>query len=189
MAFWIPSFLCLLAMNVTVRQSEQLTLGLLFGFGLLVGLATVPSIAYYANVDPEEAVWEAGGATALFVAGFGAGDYTTRRDLSALVRVLWWALTALIAFGVVLSFVSISGGSVAYAFFGLVIFAGLVMYDFQRLRVTKEIDSAPLLAASIFLDILNVFQFFLTLFRRSAVDGYDRATDDAPTLSTARNRP
>jgi uncharacterized protein len=49
----------------------------------------------------------------------------------------------------------------------LVIFAGLVMYDFQRLRVRNEIDSAPLLAASIFLDILNVFQFFLSLFARS----------------------
>jgi FtsH-binding integral membrane protein len=49
----------------------------------------------------------------------------------------------------------------------LLIFAGLVMYDFQRLRVTNEVDSAPLLAASIFLDILNVFQFFLSLFGRS----------------------
>src|SRR5512132_665014 len=37
MAFWIASFVCLLAMKVTVRQSEQFTLGLLFGFGLLVG--------------------------------------------------------------------------------------------------------------------------------------------------------
>jgi len=157
--FWIASLGCLLAMNVSVRQSEQLTLGLLFGFGLLVGLATAPTIAYYANVSPE-AVWEAGGATALFVAGFGAAGYATRRDLSALARVLWWAL---IAVGVVLVFVSIPGGSVAYALLGLVTFAGLVMYDFQRLRVTNEIDSAPLLAASIFLDILNVFQFFLSL--------------------------
>ena len=62
--FWIASLGCLLAMNLTVRQSEQLTLGLLFGFGLLVGLATAPTIASFANVDPE-AVWEAGGATAL----------------------------------------------------------------------------------------------------------------------------
>jgi hypothetical protein len=38
---------------------------------------------------------------------------------------------------------------------------------FQRLRVSTQIDSAPLLAASIFLDILNVFQFFLTLFGRT----------------------
>jgi modulator of FtsH protease len=165
MAFWIASFLCLLAMNVAVRQSEQLTLGLLFGFGLLVGLATAPTIASYANADPE-AVWEAGGATALFVAGFGSAGYATRRDLSVLARVLWWALIALIGFGVLLIFVSIPAGSVIYVLLGLVIFAGLVMYDFQRLRVSTQIDSAPLLAASIFLDILNVFQFFLTLFGR-----------------------
>ena len=151
-------------MNVTVRQSEQLTLGLLFGFGLLVGLATAPTISYYANVDPE-AVWEAGGATALFVAGFGASGYATRRDLSVLARVLWLALIALIGFGMLL-ILSIPAGSVIYALLGLVIFAGLVMYDFQRLRVSTQIDSAPLLAASIFLDILNVFQSILTLFGR-----------------------
>jgi FtsH-binding integral membrane protein len=80
--------------------------------------------------------------------------------------VLWWALIALIAFGVVAIFVSIPAGAVLYALLGLVIFAGLVTYDFQRLRITSGIDSAPLLAASIFLDILNVFQFFLTLFGR-----------------------
>jgi FtsH-binding integral membrane protein len=164
--FWIASLGCLLAMNRTVRQSEQLTLWLLFGFGLLVGLATAPTIASFANVDPE-AVWEAGGATALFVAGFGAAGYATRRDLSALARVLLWALIALIGFGVLRIFVSILGGSVIYALLGLVIFAGLVMIDFQRLRVSTQLDSAPLLAASIFLDILNVFQFFLTLFGRT----------------------
>jgi modulator of FtsH protease len=164
--FWIASFGCLLAMNITVRQSEQLTLGLLFGFGLLVGLATAPTIAYYANVSPE-AVWEAGGATALFVAGFGAAGYATRRDLSVLARVLLWALIALIAFGVLSIFVSIPAGSVIYALLGLAIFAGLVMIDFQRLRASTQLDSAPLLAASIFLDILNVFQSFLTLFSRT----------------------
>jgi uncharacterized protein len=130
-----------------------------------LGLATAPTISYYANVDPE-AVWEAGGATALFVAGFGAAGYATRRDLSVLARVLWWALIALIGFGMLLIFFSIQAGSVIYALLGLVIFAGLVMYDFQRLRVSTQIDSAPLLAASIFFDILNVFQFFLTLFGR-----------------------
>ena len=53
LVFWIASLACLLAMNVTVRRSEQLTLGLLFGFGLLVGLAAAPTISYYANVDPD----------------------------------------------------------------------------------------------------------------------------------------
>ena len=164
--FWVASLGCLLAMNRAVGQSIQLTLGLLFGFGLLVGLATAPTIAAYAGADPQ-AVWEAGGATALFVAGFGAAGYATRRDLSVLARLLWWALIALLGFGVLLVFVSIPAGAVIYALGGLVIFAGLVMYDFQRLRASSDLDSAPLLAASIFLDILNVFQFFLTLFGRT----------------------
>jgi hypothetical protein len=37
LAFWIASLGCLMAMNVTLRHSERLTLGMLFGFGLLVG--------------------------------------------------------------------------------------------------------------------------------------------------------
>ena len=47
---------------------------------------------------------------------------------------------------------------------GLVIFAGFTMVDFQRLRRSKDISSAPLMAASIFLDVLNVFLFFLRIF-------------------------
>ena len=49
---------------------------------------------------------------------------------------------------------------------GLVIFAGFTMVDFQRLRLPKDISSAPLLAASIFLHILNVFLFLLQIFSR-----------------------
>jgi modulator of FtsH protease len=150
-------------MNSAVQRSEQLALGLLFAFGLLLGLAVGPTIAYYVGVDPQ-AVWQAGGATALFIAGFGAAGYATRRDLSGLARAFFWALVALIVFGIVLIFVQIPGGELIYAIVGLVIFAGLTAYDFQRLRRTKDIRTAPLLAASIFLDILNVFLLFLSIF-------------------------
>ena len=44
------------------------------------------------------------------------------------------------------------------------IFAGFTMYDFQRLRRSADISSAPFLAASIFLDVLNVFLFFVQIF-------------------------
>jgi modulator of FtsH protease len=70
-------------------------------------------------------------------------------------------------FGVVTIFVDIPGASLTYSVLGLVIFAGLTMSDFQRLRRKKDIDSAPLMAASIFLDALNVFQFFLQIFSRN----------------------
>jgi len=114
-------------------------------------------------MDPQ-ALWEAGGATALFIAGFGAAGYATRRDLTVVARVCFWALVALIVFGIVLIFVHIPDGALIYSILGLVIFAGYTMFDFQRLRQNQDINSAPFLAASIFLDILNVFLFFLSIF-------------------------
>jgi uncharacterized protein len=162
---FIASFALLLGLNYAAQRSEQLAIAFLFGFGALVGLATAPTIAYYAETNPQS-VWQAGGATALFIAGFGAAGYATRRDLSGLARVCFWALLALIVFGIVAIFVNIPNSSLIYAIGGLVIFAGFTMYDFQRLRKTKDIRAAPLLAASIFLDVLNVFLLLLSLFNR-----------------------
>jgi uncharacterized protein len=163
---YIASFALLIGINFAVSRSEQLAVGLLFGFGLLVGVGTAPTIAYYASTNPHS-VWQAGGATALFIAGFGTAGYATRRDLSGLARVCFWALLVLIVFGIVTIFVNIPNGALIYAIAGLVIFAGFTLYDFQRLRRTQDIRAAPQLAASIFLDVLNVFLLFLNLFNRN----------------------
>jgi uncharacterized protein len=164
--WFIAAFGCLIGMNFAVRRSRQLTVALLAAFGLLIGLAMAPVLLYYAGTNPQ-ALWTAGGATALFIAGFGAAGYATRRDLSVIARLCFWALIALIVFGIVLIFVRIPGGWLIYSVIGLVIFAGFTMIDFQRLRRSKDISSAPLLAASIFLDVLNVFLFFLRIFSSS----------------------
>ena len=162
---FIAAFACLISMNFAVRRSGPLSTGLLFAVGVLLGLAMAPTLVYYADANPQ-VLWQAGGATALFIAGAGAAGYATRRDLSAVARLSFWALFALIGFGIVMIFIHIPGGSLAYSVLGLVIFAGLTMADFQRLRDSKDIESAPLMAASIFLDALNVFQFFLQIFSR-----------------------
>ena len=163
--WFIAAFACLIAMRFTVRRSANVTTGLLVGFGVLMGLALAPTLAYYAHTDAA-ALAQSGGATALFIAGFGAAGYATRRDLSALARISFFALIGLILFGIVLIFVNIPHGSLIYSILGLVIFAGFTMVDFQRLRTGQNMQSAPLLAASIFLDILNVFLFFLRIFTR-----------------------
>jgi modulator of FtsH protease len=163
--FFIAAFGLLLAMNAAAQRSESLAITLLFGFGVLIGLAVSPTLSYYASTEPQ-VLWQAGGATALFIAGVGSFGYATRRDLSAIARFCFWALIGLIVFGIVLIFVQIPNGSLVYAILGLVIFAGLTAYDFQRLRRAQDIRTAPLLAASIFLDILNVFLLLLSLFGR-----------------------
>jgi FtsH-binding integral membrane protein len=162
-AAFIASFAALIGMRFAARRSAALTVGLFAAFGLLIGLAVAPTLAYYASMDPS-VLWQAGGATALFIAAFAAAGYATRRDLRAVARVSFWALVALIVVGIVLIFVNIPGGELVYSVLGLVIFAGFTMFDFQRLRTSTDITAAPLLAASIFLDVLNVFLFFLQIF-------------------------
>jgi FtsH-binding integral membrane protein len=162
---FVGAFVCLIAMRFTTGRSQSGTLTLLGAFGLLIGVAVAPTLVYYAAADPQ-ALWQAGGATALFIGALGSAGYATRRDLSGLARACFWALLALILFGVVTIFVRIPGGSVIYSIIGLVIFAGFTLVDFQRLRRSQDRASAPVLAASIFLDILNVFLFFLNLFGR-----------------------
>jgi len=163
--WFIAAFAVLIAMRFAARQSGSAAGVLLLIFGFLIGLGTAPTIAYYASTDPQ-AVWQAGAATALFMAGLGAAGYGSRRDLSQLSRLSFWALVALIGFGVVMIFVQIPNGALIYSIVGLVVFAGLTVVDFQRLRMSSDADSAPTLAASIFLDGLNVFLFFLNIFDR-----------------------
>jgi uncharacterized protein len=163
LVLFIGAFACIFALNAAAaRGREQLAIGLLFGLGLLLGLAVAPVIADYAKADPS-ALWQAAGATAAFVGGCGAYGYATRRDLSSWARTLFWALLGLIAFGIVAIFVSIPNSHIIYAVAGLGIFGAFTIFDFNRLRRASP-DGAVVIAASIFLDIFNVFLLLLELF-------------------------
>ncbi len=160
---FIGAFACIIGLNVaTSRGREQLAIALLFGLGLVLGLAVGPVLNYYAKSDPA-ALWQASGATAGFVAACGAYGYATRRDLSSWARTLFWALLALIVFGIIGLFVAIPNGNIIYCIAGLVIFGAFTIFDFNRLR-RANMNSAVPIAAGIFLDIFNIFLFFLRIF-------------------------
>jgi FtsH-binding integral membrane protein len=160
---FVASFGCIIGLNVASgRGNEQVAITLLLGLGLLLGLALGPVLSSYVEANPA-AVWQAAGATGGFVAGLGAAGYATRRDLSSWYRVLFWALLGLIAFGLVAIFVSIPNENIIWSVAGLVIFGGFTVLDFNRLQRAGQEEAVPI-AASIFLDVLNIFLFFLQLF-------------------------
>jgi FtsH-binding integral membrane protein len=154
---------CVVGLNVAAaRGAEQVAITLLLALGLSLGLAIAPVIADFAKRDPA-ALWQAAGSTAVFVAACGAYGYAARRDLSSWTRTLFWALLALLTFGIVGIFISIPNENIIYAVGGLVIFGGYTIFDFNRLRRSSPDASVPI-AAGIFLDIFNVFLFALDLF-------------------------
>lgn len=160
---FLPALACLIGVNfAAARGHAQLAIGLLFATGLILGIAVGGVIHYYAATRPT-AVYQAAGTTALGVAGLGAYGYTTRRDLSGWARPLFFALLALIVFGIVALLVAIPGGHIIYCVAGLAVFSLLTVLDFNRLQ-RAGMQSAPVIAASIFLDAFNIFLLLLSLF-------------------------
>jgi|SRR3954452_8074740 len=160
---WLLALGCLIGLNVAnARGNQGLALVLLFAFGLLLGASVSTTINYYSQTDPT-AVRQAFGATALFVGALGAGGYAIRRDLSFLYRTAFWLLLGLLGAGIVLIFVRIPAVYTIWALAGLAIFGLYTVIDFNRLRHAGTDQAIPL-AAAIFLDVFNVFLFFLQLF-------------------------
>jgi FtsH-binding integral membrane protein len=158
---FLVGFGCIIGLNFA-RRSEALAITLLFAGGLLFGLGLGGVLDRYAEAEPD-AVWQAAAATALFVGGLGSVGYAIRRDLSGGYRLLFFLLLALIVFGLITVFVSIPGGNLIYALLGLAIFGGYTVLDFNRMRRAGMHEAVPL-AAGIFLDVVNIFLFFLRLF-------------------------
>jgi modulator of FtsH protease len=169
-ACWAGALVLVFAMSFSKRREEVggLQLTMLFGLGLLLGLAIGPTIDAYSQLeDGGTIIAQAAGLTALFMGVLGTVGYVTKRDLTWLGRVSFIALLALLVFGIVAIFVSIPNEYLIWSVAGLVIFAGLTVFDFWRLRRAGSAD-VVMISLSIFLDAFNVFLFFLQILGGSA---------------------
>lgn len=162
--FLILAFGCIFGLNyASAHGREQLAIGLLFGLGLLLGMFIAPVLTYYVHAD-SGVVYQAAGATALFTAALGSFGFVTRRNLAGWYKPLFIGFIAVFVFGLIALFVAIPGGNIIYCLLMLVIFGGFTIIDFNRLANMPKYGSAVPIAASIFLDIFNVFLLFLSLF-------------------------
>jgi hypothetical protein len=108
--------------------------------------------------------------TAAAFGGLSLVGYTTKRDLTAMGSFLIMGLWGLI-FAMLASFFFQSGAlSFAINLIGVLIFAGLIAYDTQRMKMTYHQlggDTAAMSVAtsygalSLYLDFINLFRFLL----------------------------
>lgn len=160
---WAIAFAGLFALSAAnARGKYGLALTLLFAVGLLLGISIGYTVSSYLKADAT-AVWQAIGATALMVAGLGAGGYAIRKDLSFMFRLLFFALIAFILVSIVSIFIALPGGALVWAIIGLVLFGAYIVVYFNRLKRAGQDEVIPL-AAGIFISILNIFLFFLQIF-------------------------
>ncbi|HEY1429512.1 MAG TPA: Bax inhibitor-1 family protein [Candidatus Tumulicola sp.] len=163
----IVGFILLISINA-VRSNEVLSLVLFYAFTFCEGVGIAPVIGQYVRTLGSGVVVNAALTTGLGMFALAAIVYATGLDLRRFQGIFTIALLGLVVVGVISMFVRFIHPE-TYAWITLVIFAGLVLIDFARIRAGGDGLTPVMMAVSIYLDAINIFLALLQIFggRRS----------------------
>lgn len=157
----IVGFVLLIGINVA-RNNPALSLGLFYAFALLQGIGIAPVIQrYVANVGSDVVV-QAALTTGLGMLALGCIVYATGLDFRRFQGYLFIALIGLVLVGIISAFTHWVHPA-TYSWLTLLIFTGLVLVDFARIRAGGDGLSPVQLAVQIYLDAINIFLAILQL--------------------------
>lgn len=164
----IVGFILLLTINAA-RRNEVLSLALFYAFTFCEGIGIAPVVHQYATRFGSDVVVNAALTTGLGMFALAAIVYATGLDFRRFQGILMVALLGLIVVGVISMFVRFIHPE-TYAWLTLLIFSGLVLVDFARLRAGGDGLTPVMMATSIYLDAINIFLALLQIFggRRSS---------------------
>jgi len=163
--------LCLFAPLIMAQRAARQfpkNLILTFIFTFIEGIYIAPFLLVANRVAPGVV----GEAALLTFAAFGVLSLyavTSRRDFSAWGSFFMVGLVVLIVASIINAFVGSAAGGLWIAAVGVMIFAGLLVFDTWRLVRSGVYgqDDYVLAAVAIYLDLLNMFLFILTLLTGS----------------------
>ncbi|MFV0411407.1 MAG: Bax inhibitor-1/YccA family protein [Paracoccus sp. (in: a-proteobacteria)] len=149
------------------RMSAATATLVFYGFAALVGMSISWIFLAYTGVSIVSTFL----ATAAGFAGLSLYGYTTKRDLSGMGSFLMMGLIGLIIASIINIFIQSSAMQFAISSIGVLIFAGLTVFDTQQIKNTylqlQDSDreflgkTAILGALNLYLDFLNLFMFLL----------------------------
>ncbi len=143
-------------------------LGLIVLFSAIMGVAISPAIFIAGRTAPDT-IWQAGVLTASAFTALTTYAWVSRRDFSAWGSFFAVGLFVLILASLLNVFFQNQTAHLWIAAVGVLIFSGLLVFDTWRLRNVFGPDDYIQAAVQIYLDLLNMFLFILSLLggRRS----------------------
>ncbi len=139
----------------------------------LIGIGMGALVAYYARIpDGMLLVAKAFLTTSAAFGGLSLWGYTTKKDLTGFGTFLIMGVIGLVIASVVNLFIQSSMLSFVISAIGVLVFAGLVAFDTQRLKNmyyqlggdTRAMSVATTYGAlSLYINFINLFQFILSL--------------------------
>jgi modulator of FtsH protease len=164
----IVGFLLLIGINVA-RNNPALSLGMFYAFALLEGIGLAPTIHYYVATIGPDVVVQAAATTGFGMLALACIVYGTGIDFRRFQGYLFVALIGLVLVGIISVFTHWLHPT-AYSWLTLLIFSGLVLVDFARIRAGGDGYSPVQLAVQIYLDAINIFLAVLQLLGRRSDD-------------------
>jgi FtsH-binding integral membrane protein len=144
------------------RNSFPQNIGFVFLFTFAEGLYVAPFIAMAEAHNPGIAS-QAGLLTFTAFGALTMYSFLSRRDFSAWGGFLFVGLIVLIVTSVLNMFFGSASGYTWIAGIGVLLFSGLLVFDTWRMRNVFGPDDYVMAAVSIYLDLLNMFLFILSL--------------------------
>ena len=157
----IVGFLLLIGINFA-RSNPVLSLAMFYAFALLEGIGLAPTLHYYATNVGTGVIVDAASTTGLGMLALGCIVYATGIDFRRFQGYLFLALIGLVLVGIISAFTHWIHPS-TYSWLTLLIFTGLVLVDFARIRAGGDGLSPVQLAVQIYLDAINIFLAILQL--------------------------
>ena len=157
----------ILVMNFGVNKlSEGALKACFYGFATLMGISMSTIFIVYTGASIAETFF----VTAAAFGGLSLYGYTTKRDLSAMGKFLVMGLIGLLVAMLANFFFKSGPLQLGINIVGVLIFAGLIAYDTQRLKnLYAQVQgteflgkSAVLGALTLYLNFINLFQFLLS---------------------------
>lgn len=164
----LVGFLLLIGINVA-RNNPALSLGMFYAFALLEGIGIAPVIQNYVTTVGSGVVFEAASTAGLGMLALGCIVYATGIDFRRFQGYLFVALIGLVLVGIVSAFTHFLHPT-TYSWLTLLIFSGLVLVDFARIRAGGDGFTPVQLAVQIYLDAINIFLAILQLLGRRSDD-------------------
>jgi modulator of FtsH protease len=157
----IVGFVLLIGINLA-RNNPALSLGMFYAFALLEGIGLAPTIHYYVATIGSGVIIDAASTTGLGMLALACIVYATGIDFRRFQGYLFAALIGLVLLGIISVFTHWIHPA-AYSWLTLIIFTGLVLVDFARIRAGGDGYSPVQLAVQIYLDAINIFLAVLQL--------------------------
>jgi uncharacterized protein len=145
---YLAALVILLALRFAARRSAWSSTVLLLAFGAAVGLALAPTAVYYSAPNPR-LLWQAGSMAGLFTAACGVAGCLLRPGLAWLARILLSEALAMLLCGIVLMSEYMALPAIGYAAIAVATYFSLAVVGISLVRRTRDVTSAPLLAASV----------------------------------------